>query len=336
MHILIFVFFVFIVVGVFYTLTFGESWASSFLRAFVFTFCCAFFCTVLLCGTFDKIYALRRFFFYLLFSSEVTLGVLLGVGTGHAILEGKISIRLNIFFFSLLIGFLNSIIMTGFLHFRDRLEEKIARLKRAEVENERLKRLETEARLNNLKAKLNPHFLFNILNSLAAVVYNDPAKAEESIVRLSNLYRKILSFSEHSLISLKDEMGLAEDYLELEKLRFGEKLSFFFECPQNLNMVMIPALIVQPLIENAVKHGRHGTENPLQVKLSVREKGMDLFIWVRDNGPGMDVNKISCGFGLYSIQERLKYLYQKNAGLILRSVPGKGTEIELKLPLRRA
>lgn len=327
-----FVFAVFLFVGTIDTIYSQGNWAVNFLRSFIFTLTCALFCTVFLCSSIEIISGFRKSIFYPLFALEVTAGIFLGVVVSLSIIEQRIYFHKNIFFLSLLVGFFSSIMVTGYMFFRENLEKKIARIKEVEVENERLKRMELETRLKDLQEKVNPHFLFNTLNSIAALVYDNPAKAEKSIMHLSELYRKVLTLTGKSLVCIKEEIELIKDYLELEKLRLNEQLNYQILCPDTLENKKIPALLIEPLVENAVKHAQDLSNSSLYIKIKVEEKGSFIFIVVEDNGVGFHAERTDFGFGLFSIQERLRLQFGENHEFDVHSNPEKGTNIKVGFP----
>ena len=328
----LFVFLVFLFVGTIHSLYSQGSWAVNFMRSFVFTLTCALFCTVFLCSSIDIISSFRKPIYYSLFAIEVTAGIFLGVVISLVIIEQRISFLKNIFFFSLFVGFFSSILVTGYMLFRENLEKKIARIKEVEVENERLKRMEMETRLKDLQDKVNPHFLFNTLNSIAALIYDNPAKAEKCIVRLSELYVKVLSLTSKSLIHIQEEIQLIKDYLELEKVRLNEQLNYRIHCPEMLKNEEIPAMLIEPLVENAVKHAQDLSNSSLTIEIKVEEKESFILIVVEDNGVGFDTERTAFGFGLFSIQERLRLLFGENHEFDVQSNPEKGTKITVGIP----
>jgi LytS/YehU family sensor histidine kinase len=239
----------------------------------------------------------------------------------------------RVLLFSLLVGLVFSALISASFYFRARLEQKISRVKEIEIENERLKRLESETRLRDLQAKLNPHFLFNTLNSTAALIYDDRERAERSIERLAELYRRVLSISSRTFIPLTEELKLIEDYLELERLRFDDKLSYEIDCPEELRDIPIPGFLIEPLVENAVRHsfGPAGGSLRLSVKAHAEREGL-VRLTVTDNGPGFDIETTAAGFGLFNIQERLRLLFGARSSLEIHSGKGRGTEIAILLP----
>jgi len=222
--------------------------------------------------------------------------------------------------------------MTIYAYHRERLEQRIAALKNVEIENERLKRMDSELRLQGLQSKLNPHFLFNSLNVAAALIYDDPPRAEQALVRLAGLYRKVLTASSQTWIELGEEMDVLRDFLELIKLRLDERLVFTLECPERLRSERIPGLLLQPLVENAVKQAEERVDGTVGVQVSADESGGTIVLRVIDDGPGFDVERTAPGFGLYSVQERLRLAYGEGFGFSIRSGEGCGTEVEIRLP----
>jgi LytS/YehU family sensor histidine kinase len=312
----------------------GGNWINSYLRTFVFTFSCSFFCTTFLCAMSEDFFKFQRKLYYGLFTLLVTAGIFLGVITGTLILDGRLFIPKGVLLFSLVVGFLFSAGITTYFYLKENLAEKISIIKVMEVENERLKRMESETRLRNLQAKLNPHFLFNTLNSVAALVYDDPEKAEASIVKLADLYHKVLALSSQTFIPVDEELELTRNYLELEKLRFEDKLKFNIECPNDLTATLIPGLLIEPLVENAVKYAKPESGQALEIEVKIEKKHDAVSASVRDNGPGFEVNRTAFGFGLFSIQERLRLIYKENYRFEIQSSKEKGTNVFIQFPLK--
>ncbi|MBN2245710.1 MAG: histidine kinase [Candidatus Aminicenantes bacterium] len=332
--IIVYVFILFLFIGTIDVLYSGGNWFNSYLITFVYTFSCSFFCTTFLCAMSPAFFKFKRGLYYSVFLLLVAAGIFLGVVTGTLILEGRLFIPKGSLLFSLIVGFLFSAGITAYFYLKDSLAEKISLLKVMEVENERLKRLESETRLRNLQAKLNPHFLFNTLNSIAALVYDDPEKAETSIVKLADLYHKVLDFSSQTLIPMDEELELTRNYLELEKLRFEDRLKFKIGCPEDLKTTQIPGLLIEPLVENAVKYAKPDPGQALEIEVKIEEKEGSIGISVSDNGQGFELDKTAFGFGLFSIQERLRLIYEKNYRFKIQSSKGKGTDVYIQFPLK--
>lgn len=306
----------------------------SFGFSLVYTAACGVFCTLIMCSLFERIILLPRLLFVAVFLGLLACGVFLGVSAGSLVLSGSLRMNWRILIFSLVVAVFTGSTMSFYLYHRERLEQRIAALKDVEIENERLKRIDSEIRLQGLQSKLNPHFLFNTLNSVAALIIEDPAKAEQSLVRLSGLYRKVLSASNQTWIEIGEEIDLLRDFLELVRLRFEDRLTFSIVCSEPLLGKKIPALLLQPLAENAVKHAEERAQHEVGIRISVEEDAGTLVFRVSDDGPGFDVDRTSPGFGLYSVQERLRLAYGGDFVFSLRSGQGRGTDVAIRVPDR--
>jgi two-component sensor histidine kinase len=195
-----------------------------------------------------------------------------------------------------------------------------------------------QARLQALRMQLNPHFLFNTLNSIASLVQQQP-EAEEMIQALSDLLRLSLSASERQEVTLREELHFLDRYLLIEQTRFGERLRVEKQIePADLDAV-VPILILQPLVENAVKHGIEAQIAPGLIRIAVERVGEVLRLTVSDNGRGLAAaadGKLKPGVGLSNTRSRLKELYGGRASLELR--PGKtgGLSVQIQIPWRTA
>ncbi len=198
---------------------------------------------------------------------------------------------------------------------RDRLYEAEGKLHEKEIAAERARKLVAEARLQSLESRLHPHFLFNTLNSISSLIPTDPAKAEQTVGRLAGLLRSSLDNTTQPVIPLARELAITEDYVEIERVRFGGKLRGRVEVPDELRDTKVPPLSIQSLVENAVKHGitprRAGGEFAITASLA----NARLCIEVCDTGPGFDVAAIRAGHGLDNLVGRLDALYGDAASL---------------------
>ena len=209
---------------------------------------------------------------------------------------------------------------------------------RIELKLEDQKRLLLEARLDALQRQINPHFLFNTLNSIASLVRMKPELAREMIVKLGNILRALLK--EHdSYVPLSEELKFTDDYLDIEVVRFGAgKLRVEKEIdPQTLG-VLVPSILLQPLIENSIKHGLEPRINGGTVTLRSRLQGDRVLIEVADDGVGMGnrpasaLNRSGGGIGMKNVQERLDVLYGNQASFNVVSNPGRGTLVSIEIP----
>ncbi|WP_277406755.1 sensor histidine kinase [Lacrimispora xylanisolvens] len=197
-----------------------------------------------------------------------------------------------------------------------------------------------EAEIAFLRAQINPHFLYNALNSIAALCATKPQKAEEVVIELSQYLRRSFDFKRiDAMTTLAKEMELLEAYLYIEKTRFGERLQVEYDIDETINLP-IPHLILQPLVENAVRHGLMKAIAGGTVIISVKRQETEAVFTIEDNGIGIEKERISGlleekpesgGIGIWNINQRLMMLYKK--GLTIESEVLKGTRVVFCLPL---
>lgn len=190
-----------------------------------------------------------------------------------------------------------------------RLQSTRLELRTRQFEEERARKLASEARLSSLESRVHPHFLFNTLNSISALIREDPARAERTVERLAALLRYSLDTGRRPLVPLRQELRVVRDYLEIEKTRFGDRLRFQIEVPEELEELQVPPMAVQTLVENSIKHAIAANRGGGEVAVSGRlENGM-LVLDVMDDGPGFDLRALKEGHGLELLQERLETLF---------------------------
>jgi len=191
-----------------------------------------------------------------------------------------------------------------------------------------------QAELRALRAQMNPHFLFNALNTIAALVRDDPDGAEDTTTRLAELFRYTLRASERERAPLGDELAFVRDYLAIEHRRFGARLTVREDVAPGLSGLAVPTLLLQPLVENAVRHGVAPRAEGGTVTLAARRDGETLVIEVGDDGPGFasEPSPSGNGFGLHSVRERLRALGPPHA-LDIESGHGHGTTVRLTVPV---
>jgi len=209
---------------------------------------------------------------------------------------------------------------------------------RLEMSFEEQKRLLLEARLDALQRQINPHFLFNTLNSIAALVRSKPELAREMTVKLANILRALLK-DHGSYVPLRDELRFTDDYLDIEVVRFGQKLRVEKEIDPETLEVLVPSILLQPLIENSIKHGLEPRINGGTVTLRSRLTGDRVRIEVADDGVGMGERpgatlrrSTGAGIGIKNVQERLEVLYGDRARFDVVSNPGRGTLVSIEIP----
>jgi sensor histidine kinase YesM len=209
-----------------------------------------------------------------------------------------------------------------------RTEEKLREREMAEAQAEKLV---AEARLRSLESRVHPHFLFNTLNSISALIRIDPVRAEHMVGRLSALLRSSLDSGTRSLVPLADELAMVEDYVDIEQARFGHKLRGRVDVPAELREARVPPLSVQSLVENAVKHGIAPRRCGGEVLVTASAVNGRLTIEVSDTGEGFDLRSIRPGHGLDSLVRRLDVLFGGDAGLnVLRR--GDRCVVQMVLP----
>jgi two-component system, LytTR family, sensor kinase len=215
-----------------------------------------------------------------------------------------------------------------------------ARRRQTEIA-ERLRAELAEARLDALRQQLNPHFLFNTLNhivsSLRTLRSDEVKPALGMLLALSDLLRDVLR-ERAQLIPLRDEVRMVERYLEIERARFGDRLQAEVTLEPRALDALVPSLLLQPLLENAMRHGVSARDGRCRLRLTVRTQGNRLAIEVRDAGPGMDpvTTAGAPGVGLRNTSERLKYLYGTDHRFDLKALDGGGLVVAIDLPLRRS
>jgi sensor histidine kinase YesM len=207
---------------------------------------------------------------------------------------------------------------------------------RSRLEQVRTSKLQAqlaEARLRALQMQLQPHFVFNALHSLSDLVTDEPKTAVRLIARLGDFLRLTLQNSTSQWVPLKRELDFLEAYLEIERVRFGDRLQVVFQIdPQSLD-AEVPSLILQPLVENAIRHGIASHIGPGLVQLASRRRGATLLLEIRDNGPGMPSNPPE-GFGLRNTHERLRQTYGSSYSLEVRNQGERGVVVSCEFPYR--
>ncbi len=194
-----------------------------------------------------------------------------------------------------------------------------------------------QAQLRALRAQIQPHFLFNTLNTIAALIAENPRTAEDTVTRLAEVFRYVLAASGQEQAPLGAELGFVRDVLAIERLRCGDRLRIVEEVEPGLEGLPVPSLLLQPVVENAVRHGISPRAEGGTVRLAARREGALLVLEVEDDGPGMDgaAAEAGAGFGLRSVRERLEALGPPHV-LDIRSSPGRGTLVRIILPARPA
>jgi two-component system LytT family sensor kinase len=206
---------------------------------------------------------------------------------------------------------------------------------RNETKLEEQKRLLLEARMDALSRQINPHFLFNTLNSVSSLIRTNPQQARAVVYKLSNILRRLLR-KHDNFNPLSEELDFINDYLSIEMIRFGDKLRFEKEVDADTLDRLVPSMLLQPLIENCVKHGLSSKVDGGVVRFRSRLKGGRVLLLVEDDGVGIPEAKLATlreqGIGVSNVEERLKVLFGTDYRMWIDSKPGHGTRIEIDIP----
>ena len=206
---------------------------------------------------------------------------------------------------------------------------------RNEKKLEEQERLLAEARLAALTSQINPHFLFNTLNSVSSLIRTDPDQARLMVVRLSKVLRRLLRQHEH-FTPLRDELSFIEDYLSIEMVRFGDKLRFEKDVAADTLDMLVPSMLLQPLVENSIKHGLAGKVEGGRIRIRTHRTETRLHLTVEDDGVGIPEEKLATlldhGIGVSNVNERLKVFFGDDYRMWVESRPGEGTRVQIEAP----
>ncbi|MEP7372581.1 MAG: histidine kinase [Chitinophagaceae bacterium] len=198
-----------------------------------------------------------------------------------------------------------------------------------ELELIRLRELKAKAELDALHSKVNPHFLYNALNSIADLSITDGKKARKMTVALADLFRYSINYSNNNYSTIKEEIEMAEVYLQIEKIRFEDKLTYHIHVEDKLNHYLVPRFLIQPLVENAVKHGLKATGQLTEITLEVTENGDGIVMNVADTGPSFP-EELNPGYGVKSVYDKMDLLFANNYEIRFTNTPRKQVSIHLK------
>lgn len=264
--------------------------------------------TSILCGV--AFFALHTLFFDVLIVQQEVVVITL------EILQNTLSLSIIFVLWSL---------MYFLFHF-------IQNYRKEEIKNLRWQALSTEVELNKLKSQLNPHFIFNSLNSIRALVDENPEHSKDSITRLSNILRSSLLMGRQKVILLSEELQLVNDYLSLEKTRFEERLMVRYNIADDTKEHKVPPMLLQTLVENGIKHGISKLAEGGTIEISARKVGSDLKLQIENSGHSREETDREAGFGLLNSRQRLFLLYGEQGELTI-SNSAKGTVIvEVTIP----
>ncbi len=192
-----------------------------------------------------------------------------------------------------------------------------------------------QARLEALTSQINPHFLFNTLNSVSSLIRTDPNQARVMVLKLSNILRRLLRKHEN-FSALREELNFIDDYLSIEMVRFGDKLRFEKQVDSDTLDMLVPSMLLQPLIENCIKHGLSSKVEGGTIRLRSRRVDARLLLSVEDDGVGIPESRLATlrdqGIGVSNVSERLKVIFGNDHKMDIDSQPGRGTRIDIEIP----
>jgi two-component system, LytTR family, sensor kinase len=193
-----------------------------------------------------------------------------------------------------------------------------------------------QAQLQALRMQLHPHFLFNTLNAIAELVHSDPKTADRSIVSLSDLLRYSLESEKSQEVTLKKELDFLEKYVEIQRTLMRDRLNVKMSVDPEALDARVPNMLLQPLVENAIKHGISPRPEGGNIEVYARRLDGKLYVEITDDGLGMPEQADDDGLGLINTRERLKHLYGAGQAFTLSSFPGRGVTIRISLPFKEA
>lgn len=233
--------------------------------------------------------------------------------------------RLYVVFF-VFVYFATVILYHSVAHYRD--------LARARLEGERLQTMLARSQLDALKLQLQPHFLFNTLNTVSSLMTRDVQLARRVLARLSDLLRQSLRDSARHEVPLRSELEFLDSYMEIQQARFASRLVVDKDIEPRAFDLLVPRMILQPLVENSIRHGMTDGESKLVISIRAFAKGDTLTLIVSDNGRGLNTDDVREGVGLRNTRERVQQLYRESGALTLSEPPRGGFEVVITLPAR--
>ena len=224
----------------------------------------------------------------------------------------------------------NLIIIASLRVFYNFIEYKMQSIvNQKDVELAKMKELKNQAELNALHSRINPHFLYNSLNSIASLAHLNPDKTENMALALSELFRYSINKENKIFVTVEEELEMVKKYLEIEKTRFAEKLNYTITVDEMAKEKLIPKFLIQPLAENAVKHGLSKITETGKISIEVKQLENDLVIAIFDNGPDFPDEPVS-GYGLQNLNDKLEILYGKQAAIYWENGNNKHFRITIK------
>lgn len=248
-------------------------------------------------------------------------GIILLILNGSA-KNGFLEFYLPTFIFTIVLA-----LGRGFLIYLKNVSESL--VKQKDVELSRLKEMNAQSELKLLQSHINPHFLYNALNSIAGLAHSNADKTEKMALSLSDLFRYSINKKGEKMSTVREEVTMVENYLEIEKIRFGNRLSFKLHIDETIIDKKIPMYMLQPLVENAIKHGVSKIGGEAKIGLEIIKEKEGLLIIVSDNGPDFP-NGLVSGHGLQTVYDLLRLSYGDKASLSWENEPTKQIVISIK------
>jgi two-component system, LytTR family, sensor kinase len=206
--------------------------------------------------------------------------------------------------------------------------ERKRKFSEKELELSLLRELKTKAELDVLHSKINPHFLYNALNSIADLSITDGKKGRKMTIALADLFRYSINYSDHNYSTIKEEIEMVEAYMQIEKIRFEDSLNYSVHVADDVNHFLVPRFILQPIVENAVKHGLKATGKMTEIGIEVKNEHGGLQINITDNGPAFP-DELIPGYGLKSIYDKLDLLFPGTYEVYFTNQPRKQVSIHI-------
>jgi sensor histidine kinase YesM len=243
------------------------------------------------------------------------------------ILRGRPALFLQMLFVGMLFGTM----ITYFFFSRERISQTEAQLQEEQIKRLTLEKKTLESHLRLLQAQIEPHFLFNTLSNILSLLDSDPVKGKAMLVDLTRYLRASLSRTRDRMTTLGQELDLVRAYLDIYKVRMGQRLRYTMEVPEGLKETPFPPMLVQPLVENALKHGLEPRVEGGEIRIAAEDLGDRFRLVVSDTGAGLMENTVA-GVGLSNVKERLEALYGDKGRLILEDNQPSGLRVTMEIP----
>ncbi|MCK6603127.1 MAG: histidine kinase [Bacteroidetes bacterium] len=231
---------------------------------------------------------------------------------------------------NMMITFIAGTVVNVWSYYELKVVDLAEKLAQKELTAQRAEMLHARAKMESLRAKVNPHFLFNTLNSISSLVYSNPDLADDMIQKLANLFRYSLDYESDDTIDLEKELSIAGIYLDIEKVRLNDRLKFTVSVDEALKTFQVPPFLIQPLVENSIRHGIAPKSAPGKIEITARQTGSGVVLSVSDNGTGFSGPVPEHRFGLKGVLQRLKLHFGEAARMEIEN--SNGTTIRLIIP----